>query len=116
MAISTRSIAPFGGDICRTVTDRVLMRLSTVLGGAHKELLAPAASFGHRDARRQAARTQVPWAIGQALGVLQAEAVSGHGNEPLNVVLFVGVESTLAFFEATHQYLKRHGKPLAFYG
>jgi hypothetical protein len=31
------------------------------------------------------------------------------------VVLFVGVESTFAYFEATHQYLKRYGKPLAFY-
>jgi hypothetical protein len=33
----------------------------------------------------------------------------------LMVVLFVGVESTFAYFEATHQYLKRYGKPLAFY-
>jgi hypothetical protein len=33
----------------------------------------------------------------------------------LRVVLFVGVESTFAYFEATHQYLKRYGKPLAFY-
>jgi hypothetical protein len=31
------------------------------------------------------------------------------------VVLFVGVESTFAYFEATHRYLKRYGKPLAFY-
>jgi helix-turn-helix protein len=33
----------------------------------------------------------------------------------LMVVLFVGAESTFAYFEATHQYLKRYGKPLAFY-
>jgi hypothetical protein len=33
----------------------------------------------------------------------------------LMVVLFVGVESTFAYFEATHQYLKHYGKPLAFY-
>jgi hypothetical protein len=33
----------------------------------------------------------------------------------LMVVLFVGVESTFAYFEATQQYLKRYGKPLAFY-
>jgi hypothetical protein len=33
----------------------------------------------------------------------------------LMVVLFVGVESTFAYFEATHQYLNRYGKPLAFY-
>jgi hypothetical protein len=33
----------------------------------------------------------------------------------LIVVLFVGVESTFAYFEATHQYLKRYGKPLALY-
>ena len=33
----------------------------------------------------------------------------------LMVVLFVGVESTFAYFEATHRYLKRYGKPLAFY-
>jgi hypothetical protein len=31
------------------------------------------------------------------------------------VVLFVGVESTFAYFEATHKYLERYGKPLAFY-
>ena len=33
----------------------------------------------------------------------------------LMVVLFVGVESTFAYFEATHEYLKHYGKPLAFY-
>ena len=33
----------------------------------------------------------------------------------LMVVLFVGAESTFAYFEATHRYLKRYGKPLAFY-
>ena len=33
----------------------------------------------------------------------------------LMVVLFVGAESTFAYFEATHKYLKRYGKPLAFY-
>jgi hypothetical protein len=33
----------------------------------------------------------------------------------LMVVLFVGVESTFAYFEATHRYLKHYGKPLAFY-
>jgi hypothetical protein len=33
----------------------------------------------------------------------------------LMVVLFVGAESTFAYFEATHQYLNRFGKPLAFY-
>jgi hypothetical protein len=33
----------------------------------------------------------------------------------LMVVLFVGVESTFAYFEATHKYLERYGKPLAFY-
>jgi len=31
------------------------------------------------------------------------------------VVLFTGVESTFAYFEATRQYLDRFGKPLAFY-
>jgi hypothetical protein len=31
------------------------------------------------------------------------------------VVLFVGAESTFAYFEATHNYLERYGKPLAFY-
>ena len=31
------------------------------------------------------------------------------------VVLFVGTESTFAYFEATHKYLERNGKPLAFY-
>jgi hypothetical protein len=31
------------------------------------------------------------------------------------VVLFVGAESTFAYFEATHKYLERYGKPLAFY-
>lgn len=30
-------------------------------------------------------------------------------------VLFTGTESTFAYFEATRQYLERHGKPLAFY-
>jgi hypothetical protein len=33
----------------------------------------------------------------------------------LTTRLFVGVESTFAYFEATHQYLKHCGKPLAFY-
>jgi hypothetical protein len=33
----------------------------------------------------------------------------------LMVVLFVGAESTFAYFQATHQYLVRYGKPLAFY-
>jgi hypothetical protein len=33
----------------------------------------------------------------------------------LMVVLFVGAESTFAYFEATHQYLNHYGKPLAFY-
>jgi hypothetical protein len=33
----------------------------------------------------------------------------------LMVVLFVGTESTFAYFEATQQYLQRYGKPLAFY-
>jgi hypothetical protein len=33
----------------------------------------------------------------------------------LMVVLFVGAESTFAYFEATHKYLERYGKPLAFY-
>jgi hypothetical protein len=33
----------------------------------------------------------------------------------LTVVLFVGAQSTFAYFEATHKYLERHGKPLAFY-
>jgi Helix-turn-helix domain len=33
----------------------------------------------------------------------------------LMVVLFVGAESTFAYFEATHQYLNRFGKPQAFY-
>ena len=33
----------------------------------------------------------------------------------LMVVLFTGVESTFAYFEATRQYLDRFGKPLAFY-
>lgn len=33
----------------------------------------------------------------------------------LMVVLFTGTESTFAYFEATRQYLARHGKPLAFY-
>jgi len=33
----------------------------------------------------------------------------------LMVVLFVGAESTFAYFEATHKYLGRYGKPLAFY-
>src|ERR1700678_54869 len=33
----------------------------------------------------------------------------------LMVVLFAGVESTFAYFEATHQHLKHYGKPLAFY-
>jgi hypothetical protein len=33
----------------------------------------------------------------------------------LMVVLFVGAESTFAYFEATQKYLERHGKPLAFY-
>jgi hypothetical protein len=33
----------------------------------------------------------------------------------LMVVLFTGTESTFAYFEATRQYLKRYGKPLAFY-
>jgi hypothetical protein len=33
----------------------------------------------------------------------------------LMVVLFVGAESTFAYFEATHQYINRFGKPLAFY-
>jgi hypothetical protein len=33
----------------------------------------------------------------------------------LMVVLFVGVESTFAYFEATRQYIDRYGKPLAFY-
>jgi hypothetical protein len=33
----------------------------------------------------------------------------------LMVVRFVGVESTFAYFEATLQYLKHYGKPLAFY-
>ena len=33
----------------------------------------------------------------------------------LMVVRFVGVESTFAYFEATLQYLKQYGKPLAFY-
>jgi hypothetical protein len=33
----------------------------------------------------------------------------------LMVVLFVGAESTFAYFEATHQYLKHYRKPLAFY-
>ena len=31
------------------------------------------------------------------------------------VVLFTGVESAFAYFEATRQYLDRFGKPLAFY-
>lgn len=30
-------------------------------------------------------------------------------------VLFTGAESTFGYFEATRQYLERHGKPLAFY-
>ena len=33
----------------------------------------------------------------------------------LMVVLFVGVESTFAYFEATRLYLAQYGKPLAFY-
>ena len=33
----------------------------------------------------------------------------------LMVILFVGAESTFAYFEATHRYLERYGKPLAFY-
>lgn len=33
----------------------------------------------------------------------------------LMVVLFTGTESTFAYFEATRQYLKLYGKPLAFY-
>ena len=33
----------------------------------------------------------------------------------LMLVLFTGVESTFAYFEATRQYLAVHGKPLAFY-
>jgi hypothetical protein len=33
----------------------------------------------------------------------------------LMVMLFVGAESTFAYFEATHKYLERYGKPLAFY-
>jgi hypothetical protein len=33
----------------------------------------------------------------------------------LMVVMFVGAESTFGYFEATHQYLDRYGKPLAFY-
>jgi hypothetical protein len=33
----------------------------------------------------------------------------------LMVVLFTGAESTFGYFEATRQYLQRHGKPLAFY-
>jgi len=30
-------------------------------------------------------------------------------------ILFTGAESTFGYFEATRQYLERHGKPLAFY-
>ncbi len=30
-------------------------------------------------------------------------------------ILFTGTESTFGYFEATRQYLERHGKPLAFY-
>jgi hypothetical protein len=33
----------------------------------------------------------------------------------LMVVLFVGAESTFAYFEASHKCLERYGKPLAFY-
>ena len=33
----------------------------------------------------------------------------------LMVVRFAGTESTFAYFEATHEYLRRYGKPLAFY-
>jgi len=33
----------------------------------------------------------------------------------LMVVLFVGAESTFAYFETTHKYLESYGKPLAFY-
>jgi uncharacterized protein YbaA (DUF1428 family) len=33
----------------------------------------------------------------------------------LMVVLFVGAESTFAYFAATQKYLERYGKPLAFY-
>jgi hypothetical protein len=33
----------------------------------------------------------------------------------LMVVLFTGAESTFGYFEATRQYLRRYGKPLAFY-
>jgi hypothetical protein len=31
------------------------------------------------------------------------------------VVLFVGVESTFGYFEATREYIERYGKPMAFY-
>lgn len=34
----------------------------------------------------------------------------------LRHILFTGNESTVGYFEATHQYFVRHGKPLAFYG
>jgi hypothetical protein len=33
----------------------------------------------------------------------------------LMVVRFAGAESTFAYFEATHEYIERYGKPLAFY-
>jgi hypothetical protein len=33
----------------------------------------------------------------------------------LMIVRFAGVESTFAYYEATREYLERHGKPLAFY-
>jgi len=38
-----------------------------------------------------------------------------NAGDRLMVVLFVGAESTFAYFEATHKYLERYGKPLAFY-
>jgi hypothetical protein len=33
----------------------------------------------------------------------------------LMVVFFCGSESTFGYFEATRQYIHRHGKPMAFY-
>src|SRR5258707_571489 len=43
-------------------------------------------------------------AADHAFGILRSEVVS-----------FVGVASSLEYFEATHRYRKRYGKPLGFY-
>ena len=47
--------------------------------------------------------------------VILRELYVDDATSRLMVVLFTGTESTFAYFEATRQYLKLYGEPLAFY-